>query len=67
MKVAPHVAQNTSNRKSAVPDHIAASDGYFTSQQKRKLIEQGFEVQAHRPDSQSHGAWLEEGRPSTGQ
>jgi len=42
LKVQPHVAQNTANRKSAVPDHIAASDGYAISQQKRKLIEQGF-------------------------
>ena len=42
MKVLPHVAQNTSNRKSAVPKDIAASEGYAISQQKRKLIEQGF-------------------------
>ena len=42
MKVLPHVAQNTANRKSAVPDQIAGSDGYVISQQKRKLIEQGF-------------------------
>ena len=42
MNVLPHVAQNTANRKSAVPEHIAASDGYAISQQKRKLIEQGF-------------------------
>ncbi|MFM2274725.1 MAG: hypothetical protein RL211_597 [Pseudomonadota bacterium] len=42
MKVAPHVAQNTSGRKSAVPDDIAKTDGYAISQQKRKLIEQGF-------------------------
>ena len=42
MQVLPHVAQNTANRKSAVPEHIAASDGYVISQQKRKLIEQGF-------------------------
>lgn len=42
MKVAPHVAQNTSNRSSAVPDDIASSEGYAISQQKRKLIEQGF-------------------------
>lgn len=42
MNVLPHVAQNTSKRKSAVPEHIAASDGYAISQQKRKLIEQGF-------------------------
>lgn len=42
MKVVPHVAQNTSGRRSAVPDEIAASAGYAVSQCKRKLIEQGF-------------------------
>lgn len=42
MKVTPHVAQNTSGRKSAVADEIAKTDGYGMSQQKRKLIEQGF-------------------------
>lgn len=42
MNVTPHVAQNKSNRSSAVPDEIAASEGYRISQQKRKLIEQGF-------------------------
>jgi IS5 family transposase len=42
MKVTPHVAQNKSNRTSAVPDEIAASEGYGISMQKRKLIEQGF-------------------------
>ena len=40
--VAPHIAQNTSNRRSAVPDDVAASAGYAISQTKRKLIEQGF-------------------------
>jgi len=42
MKVTPHVAQNTSGRRSCVPDTIASSVGYAISQQKRKLIEQGF-------------------------
>jgi IS5 family transposase len=42
MKVTPHVAQNKSGRKSAVPDEIAQTEGYATSQRKRKLIEQGF-------------------------
>lgn len=42
MKVMPHVAQNTSGRRSAVPDAIAGTTGYAISQQKRKLIEQGF-------------------------
>lgn len=42
MKVVPHVAQNTSGRRSAVPEEVAAQDGYAISQHKRKLIEQGF-------------------------
>lgn len=42
MKVTPHVAQNKAGRSSAVPDEIAASAGFAISQQKRKLIEQGF-------------------------
>jgi transposase len=42
MDVTPHVAQNKSNRKSAVLDEIAGTQGYALSQQKRKLIEQGF-------------------------
>ena len=42
MKVVPHVAQNKSGRSSAVPDAIAQSVGFGISQQKRKLIEQGF-------------------------
>lgn len=40
LKVIPHVAQNTSNRRSAVPEDIAATAGYGISQRKRKLIEQ---------------------------
>lgn len=42
LKVTPHVAQNKSGRRSAVPDEIAQSEGYALSQRKRKLIEQGF-------------------------
>lgn len=42
MSVVPHVAQNTTRRRSAVPDAIAATRGYAISIQKRKLIEQGF-------------------------
>jgi len=42
MNVIPHVAQNKSGRYSDVPDAIAQSEGYAVSQQKRKLIEQGF-------------------------
>jgi IS5 family transposase len=42
LKVTPHVAQNKSGRRSAVPDEIASTEGYALSQRKRKLIEQGF-------------------------
>jgi len=42
LKVTPHVAQNKSGRRSAVPDEIAVSEGYAMSQRRRKLIEQGF-------------------------
>jgi transposase len=42
LNVTPHVAQNKSGRRSAVPDEIAATEGYALSQRKRKLIEQGF-------------------------
>lgn len=42
IKVTPHIAQNKSGRSSAVPDSVATSEGYALSQQKRKLIEQGF-------------------------
>jgi len=42
LKVQPHVAQNTSGRRSAVPDEVAQSDGYAISMQCRKRIEQGF-------------------------
>jgi hypothetical protein len=40
--VLPHIAQNKSGRRSAVPEHIAQTEGYAISQQKRKLIERGF-------------------------
>jgi hypothetical protein len=42
MNVLHHVAQNKSGCQSAVPDAIVDSEGYAISQQKRKLIEQGF-------------------------
>ncbi len=42
MNVLPHVAQNKSGCQSAVPYAIANGEGCAFSQQKRKLIEQGF-------------------------
>jgi hypothetical protein len=41
MKVTPHVAQNKSGRRSAVPDKVVNTEGHNISQQKRKRIEQG--------------------------
>jgi hypothetical protein len=43
MKGIPHVAQSTSERRSAVPDCIAASAYYANSIGKKKLIEQSFD------------------------
>jgi hypothetical protein len=40
--VVPHVARNTSGRRSAVPDAVAESPGYATSQRRRKLVEEPF-------------------------
>ena len=37
-----HAAHNIANRRSVVPDDIAANHGYAISHRKRKLVEQGF-------------------------
>mgnify|MGYP006172154511 CR=1 FL=1 len=42
IKAAAHVPHNQAGRASAVPDELAASEGFAISQQKRKRIEQGF-------------------------
>jgi len=41
-QVIPHIAQNNQNRKSAVPDEIAATPGYAVSLVIRKRIEEIF-------------------------
>jgi transposase len=40
--VTPHVAQNDTNRRSAIDARTTRHPGYQVSQQKRKLVEQGF-------------------------
>jgi transposase len=40
--ITPHVAQNTSNRRSAIDGRTTRHAGYAVSQRKRKLVEQGF-------------------------
>lgn len=40
--ITPHVAQNDTNRRSAVDERTTSHEGYAISQRKRKLVEQGF-------------------------
>jgi Transposase DDE domain len=40
--VTPHVAQNNTNRKSAIDGRTTRHEGYGISQQKRKRVEQVF-------------------------
>jgi transposase len=42
MKVTPHVAQNNTNRRSAIDERTTRHPGYATSQKKRKRIEESF-------------------------
>jgi transposase len=42
MKVTPHVAQNDTNRRSAIDDRTTRHDGYAISQRKRKRVEEVF-------------------------
>ena len=42
MHVTPHLAQNTTGRRSAIDGRTTRHPGYVISQQKRKLVEQGF-------------------------
>ena len=42
LNVTPHIAQNTSNRASAIDARTTQHAGYALSQQKRKLIEEPF-------------------------
>lgn len=42
MHATPHLAQHTTNRRSAIDGRTTRHPGYALSQQKRKLVEQGF-------------------------
>jgi transposase len=42
MKITPHVAQNNTNRSSAIDGRTTRHAGYAISQQKRKRVEQSF-------------------------
>jgi transposase len=40
--IVPHIARNTSRRRSAVPESVAETDGYALSLRRRKLVEEPF-------------------------
>ena len=42
LRATPHVAQHTTKRRSAIDARTTRHPGYAVSQQKRKLVEQGF-------------------------
>jgi hypothetical protein len=42
IKVTPHAAQNTTNRRSAIDERTTRHEGYATSQKKRKRVEEVF-------------------------
>ena len=42
LRVTPHVAQNTSNRRSAIDGRTTRHPGYAVSQRVRKRIEEAF-------------------------
>ncbi len=42
MNVTPHVAQNTSNRRSAIDERTTRHEGYAISLRKRKRVEEVF-------------------------
>ncbi len=42
MNITPHVAQNTTKRRSAVDERTTRHTGYEVSQRKRKRVEQSF-------------------------
>ncbi len=42
LDVTPHVAQNTTNRRSAIDGRVTRHEGYAASQRKRKLVEEVF-------------------------
>jgi hypothetical protein len=42
MRVTPHVAQNNTNRHSAIDGRTTQQEGYAISQKKRKRIEESF-------------------------
>src|SRR6202171_3016715 len=44
MNMTPHVAQNDTNRRSAVDERTTRHAGYEISQRKRKRVEQSFEI-----------------------
>jgi transposase len=58
MNVTPHVAQNDTNRRSAIDARTTRHEGYAVSQLKRKRVEETFGWgQGGGHDPQGQGAW----------
>lgn len=65
LKFTPHVAQNNTNRSSAIDDRTTRHDGYNISQRKRKLVEEIFGwlktiglMRKTRHKGVSRGGWM---------
>ena len=71
LRVTPHVAQNDTNRSSAIDERTTRHAGYEVSQRKRKLVEQIFPMaEDHLFDAQGtasrHRAYRVDVHPGAG-
>src|SRR6202167_5121592 len=62
MQITPHVAQNDTNRRSAVDERTTRHGGYQLSQKKRKRIEEAFGWMKHGASPQAATSRAGEGR-----
>jgi IS5 family transposase len=62
MEITPHIAQNDTNRRSAVDERTTRHVGYQLSQKKRKRIEEAFGWMKHRTTPQAATSRAGEGR-----
>ena len=64
MNVTPHVAQNISGRRSALPDAIVAAPGYAISRSKKENASSKASAGPRRyAGPGSHGPWHQASRP----
>ena len=60
LRVLPHVAQNTANRKSAVLDRYTSTDEYVISQKKANSSNEDLVGPRSSADSLGDGVWFED-------